>query len=503
MDLKNGERVWNLRGRRVPWLYLLLSPLFLLLFYSKGQASQQTPLSAAIDEFILRQMAAQRLPGLALAITQNGNVLYVQGYGTDGKGQPVTPQTQFFIASVSKSYTALAVMQLVEEGKIDLDAPVQAYLPEFTLADPGVASKITIRHLLNQTSGLSETGFPDMQLPQPESIAERVTSLRDARPVAPPGSEYHYFSPNYGTLARVVEVVSGQPFSEYLETRVFAPLGMQHTLSVVTSAEGKQKAEQLARGHLVAFGIPIAYPEAEGYLGGSGGVITTAEDIARFLIVQTNGGRFMDQALVTPESLAMMHTPPAGVEGNYAMGWTESHMEGLHILEHNGILSTFSADALLIPERGIGIALLYNVSSFPTISFGQPQIKNGLISLLTDRPVEEGRMSVGLWGWITGGLTLVGGALAVNSLLRLPQWSQKASATPLWRLLPGILWAFVPAIALLSIPALTARFADRVFGFANQYKSMLGIFFWLGLTGVLGVVNGIARIVILLRQHFR
>lgn len=94
-------------------------------------------------------------------------------------------------------------------------------------------------------------------LPQPETIEERVTSLRSARPVAKPGTEYHYFSPNYGVLARVVEVVSGKPFSEYLNQHIFRLLAMQHTISLVTSAEGYQAADRLARGHLVVFGIPF------------------------------------------------------------------------------------------------------------------------------------------------------------------------------------------------------------------------------------------------------
>jgi CubicO group peptidase (beta-lactamase class C family) len=264
-------------------------------------------------------MVVQRLPGLALAITQGDRVLYVKGYGTAGNGQPVTPQTQFFIASVSKSFTALAVVQLVEAGKIDLDAPVQTYLPDFILADPDAASQtpalapersagasVTVRHLLNQTSGLSELGFADMQLPQPETIKECVTSLRTARPIAKPGTEYHYFSPNYGILARLVEVLSGQPFSEYLDKYIFMPLELSDSLSVVTSSEGMQKADHLAQGHLVAFGIPFSYPEARGYLGGSGGVITTAKDMAHYMICQNNDGRYHDKQLVTPDSTCLV-----------------------------------------------------------------------------------------------------------------------------------------------------------------------------------------------------
>lgn len=101
------------------------------------------------------------------------------------------------------------MLQLAEAGALDLDAPVQRYLPDFTLADPSYAARLTIRQLLHQTSGLADSGFPEALLPQPTSLAGRVASLRSAQPVAPPGAEFHYFNPKYAILARIVEVVSG------------------------------------------------------------------------------------------------------------------------------------------------------------------------------------------------------------------------------------------------------------------------------------------------------
>jgi CubicO group peptidase (beta-lactamase class C family) len=103
------------------------------------------------------------------------------------------------------------------------------------------------------------------------TIAERVASLRAAQPVSTPGTAFHYFNPNYDVLARVVEVATGQTFSDYLQTRIFAPLQMAHTASVVTSAEALAKAHDLAQGHLVAFGVPIPCREMSGYLGAAVG----------------------------------------------------------------------------------------------------------------------------------------------------------------------------------------------------------------------------------------
>ena len=162
-------------------------------------------------------------------------------------------------------------MQLMEAGKIDLDAPVQRYIPEFTLADPAIASQITIRHLLNQTIGLADAGYAEGRLPQPATFAQRISSMSSARPVATPGTEYHYFNPNYQLLAHIVEVTSGEPFSTYLQTHIFAPLQMQHTFSANTTADALRQVDNVAEGHLMAFGLAIATQEMQGFIGGSGG----------------------------------------------------------------------------------------------------------------------------------------------------------------------------------------------------------------------------------------
>ena len=115
------------------------------------------PSFTAIDEYVRRQMKDARIPGLALGIVRDGHTVHLRGFGrADESGGPFTPQTPFFIGSTSKSFTALAVMQLAEAGKVDLDAPVQRYIPWFQVADPEASAQITVRHLLNQTSGLTE-----------------------------------------------------------------------------------------------------------------------------------------------------------------------------------------------------------------------------------------------------------------------------------------------------------------------------------------------------------
>ncbi|MCC6456702.1 MAG: beta-lactamase family protein [Caldilineaceae bacterium] len=461
-----------------------------------------------IDRFVAEQMDRHNLPGLALAITHGNQVVHLRGYGTARAGQPMTLQTQFFIASLSKSFTAVAIMQLVEAGQIDLDTPVQEYLPQFTLTDATVARQITIRHLLNQTSGLADTGYPEGRLPQPTTFEQLLSSLSKARPVAAPGTEFHYFNPNYQLLARVVEVVSGEPFSAYLQTHIFAPLRMTHTFNVITSDEVMQRAENLAQGHVMAFGIPIATQEMSGFLGGSGGVISTAEDMANYLIMQNNGGRFAGESIVAPSSIALMHTAPQSLDSTYAMGWfapppettAESTTGSTRILEHNGVLSVFYADMALLPETGDGLLLLYNTSSLASNSLAAPQIKSGLVALLTGTQPTTGGMSLRIVGALVGLATLIGAALAIRSLLRLPRWRQKAQALPAWRLLLGLTGTFTPVLILLGLPSLVTASSGRAFSYAQLFRSMPDLFIWLGLGTVLGAINGVTRIFLLIRS---
>ena len=486
-----------------PKFFLLISTLILLALSGIRRARQMPFDRHAIDRFIAAQMAAHRVPGLAMAITHGDQVLYVKGYGRAREGHPVTPETQFFIASLSKSFTALAVMQLMEAGKIDLDTPVQSYLPEFKLADPLVASQITIRQLLNQTSGLADAGFPEMRLPQPATPAERVASLRTAHPVAQPGTEHHYHNVNYQILARVVEAVSGQMFSEYLHTHIFASLRMSQTISALTSAEALGRADNLAQGHLIVFGIPIESAEESGYLGGSGGMISTATDMANYLIMQTNEGRFKNTELLSSAGMALMHTPPENIDSNYAMGWIATMEDGVRVLEHNGILSTFYADMVLLPESGHGIVLLYNIQSLAHDSLGFPQIKRGLIAMLSNGQPPTSGVNVGTLEIIFGILTLASVVLSIRSLLRLPCWIEHNQATTPWRLAPSIFLAFLPAALVLAMPILVLRTSGRAFSFVSLFRSMPEVMAWLSLTGVLSVINITTRLAVLVRRKDR
>ena len=452
----------------------------------------------AVDRFIHAQLDKQRIPGLALAITHNDRVVYVRGYGTAGNGQTVTEKTQFRLASLSKSFTALAVLQLVEAGQINLDKPVSDYLPDFTLATPAAAANITVRQLLNHTSGLADAGFTAGLARQQKTLADRVARLRAARPVSPPGAEFHYFDPNYQVLARLVEVVSGQSFDAYLQAHIFTPLAMRETKSAVTSDDATQRATRLAQGHIVIYGVPLAMPELSGFLGGSGGVVSTAEDMAHYLIAQSSGGRYKDGRVLSARNIALMQTPPNGVASNYGMGWVASDVNGTRIVEHNGVLSTFYAEAVLLPKSGYGFALLYNEYALNASILAFPALKDGMVALLTSQKPAGGGLTVPTLGYIVAAISMLGIGLAVWSPLR--RWQSRSLSAPRWQVVTGLIWLFVPAIFLLALPHLLAQITGRYFGFVMLARAMPEVIVFLVVCGSLCALSGIVRLVFLIRH---
>ncbi len=450
---------------------------------------------AAVDRFVNAQMAKHRVPGLALAITRHGQVVHVRGYGAAREGEPVTAQTQFRLASLSKSFTAVAVLQLAESGRVDLDALVSRYVTDFTVVAPPGSGTITVRQLLNHTSGLADAGFVHGLAGQQNTLAERVASLKTAQSIDRPGTAFHYFDPNYQVLARLVELVSGQPFDVYLKTNIFAPLGMANTVSAMTSDGAAQRASHLAQGHMVLYGVPIAVPELSGFLGGSGGIVSSAADMAHYLAAQSQGRKDVEPRMLSPAGITLMQTPPPGLASSYGMGWAASEVDGIRTVEHNGVLSTFYADAVLLPDSGYAFVLLYNEYALATSMVAFPAIKHGLVALLTGRVPAHDRLSMPVIGLLLAAVTAIAVGLAIRSLLQLRNWKARSAAVPLWKVVLHLVWLCAPGILLLALPPLLGLTTGRYFDHGMLSRAMPEIYVLLAICGALGAINGAARLV--------
>ena len=307
------------RGRR-PWvlaavLALVLTPAAVRV--ASADASPGGPAAgsparapvdvAALDRFLRDQLEATSIPGAAVAVTHGDEVVHLAGFGRDSTGARVTGETLFRVASLSKSFTAMAVMQLVEQGRVQLDDPVVQHLPEFRIDDPrGV--DIEVRQLLEHTSGLADSTVHPLNGPQPGSLREAVARLSDGRLVATPGTEGNYHNPNYQVAARLVEVASGQDFASYLQDHVFRPAGMSSTVTVDSDDD---PVPGLADGHVVGWSHAFAVDGPGTFDAGDGGVVSSAGDMARWLVVQTNHGRSRTAPGSSATAAWSSSTPPA------------------------------------------------------------------------------------------------------------------------------------------------------------------------------------------------
>ncbi|MFD3484183.1 serine hydrolase domain-containing protein [Streptomyces sp. NPDC058665] len=402
-------------------------------------APRLTP--GAMDRFMNDYLERTGLPGAVVAVTRGDDVVHTAGYGHTAGGRTMTGRTPVPVASLSKSMTALAVMQLVDEGKVDLDRPVRSYLPEFTMAD-GRAARITVRQLLDQTSGMADSAFPDLALPQAHTLKGAVARMRGARLAAEPGTRWNYHNPNYFVAARLVEVVSGEPFADRVRTHVFAPLGMTDS----RSADSTTDMPEDARGYVRAYGRVVERAHPRWFTAGGHGVVTTADDLADWLIAQNNGGVGADgRRVVSARGVAIMHTPPKGRD--YAMGWSlgeKTAGTGPAPLQHTGELLTQNAIQILLPERKIGIAVVSNTGMVS--GDDSAGIADGLRDLAEGRPAEIREPFSMTADPVLAALTLLALGLGALGAVRASRWARRAEGRPLWR--AGL--RTVPYVALVA-----------------------------------------------------
>ncbi|MFI6578647.1 serine hydrolase domain-containing protein [Nocardiopsis sp. NPDC050513] len=446
----------------------LLCVGFVLLSAVPASADAERPDSGpltreAVDAYVHDYLDSSPLPGATVAITRGTEVVLTAGYGTDSRGEPMTADTPMGVASVSKSFTALAVMQLVEDGEVALDDPVADHLPEFTTADPRSA-EITVRQLLTHTSGMADATFEEKGAPVPDDLAGAVARLADVGLAAAPGAEEHYHNPNYQVAARLVEVLSGRPFAEFLDERTFTPLGMDDTVTVDSADE--VFAAGVARGHIAVLGRAVPIVEPEGYFNGSSGMVTTADDMARWLIAQNNGGAGADGARVlSEEGVDATHAPldQDGLGETAGLGWdTRESPSGTPMVAHGGIQFTYTAYQALLPESGYGIAVMANSGLGSSDAYA---LLSGLVALADgaepDAPLGPVLLAVDLVLVALLGLT---GYLACRGVRRAGAWAEAARRRPWWRtcvrLLPGL------GVILVAV------FPNRILGLLSQNRHM-------------------------------
>lgn len=483
-------------------LLIALVPIYLLVKFRSDRAVSasdpdlQTSEQDQIDAYIEDRMRTANIPGLALGVVRSGEVIFLKGYGVAGAdGRAVTPQTPFIIGSLSKSLTALAVMQLVEAGQIDLDAPVTRYLPWFRTADPAASAQITVRHLLHQDSGLpvyaGRRGMADVD--QADTALENgVRELATIGLSRPAGQGFEYANENYTTLGLIVQAVSGEPYEEFIRTQIFAPLQMRHSAATLSDPA----AQDLATGYRYWLRWPIAfeapYPRRQ---TPAGFLMSSAEDMSHYVLAYLNGGAYAGQQVLSPAGMATLLAPGArmGATSAYAMGWVVRDQGGSIKIEHSGDVSNFHANMLLLPDRKLGIVILTNVGGFNNAAALNLPIE-GVAAILQGRGVPPALDPP--TDWLTPVQLLLPLLIAVvwlaGSFVPLWRW-QRRGAVPvrgwpiLWRYgLPLAVDLGLAGTAWIVLPARFQTPMTTIGLFATDVFVILGSLTVLGLAGALG-----------------
>lgn len=334
-------------------------------------------------------VANQRVPGMAMAIVQNGKILSARGYGiTDVRdAEPIGPHTVFRLASLSKAFAGTMTGMLVNEGALRWDSHVADYMPDLQFSDPAAAQQLTVAEVLSHRVGLSHNAY-DRDLERNVDYNTLVQKLAYAPMKCAPGDCYAYQNIAFSLIGNVVFGATGQFYSEAVSRRIFKPLGMN---DASYGLEGIEASPSWARPHVRAGGGWASLTPKPSYyrVAPAAGVNASASDMAQWLLAQ--GGHRPD--VLPAPLLATLHAPVVATPGElrgsswrherlnaagYAIGWRIYDYAGHRLIFHGGAVQGYRAAIALMPERDLGVAILWNSES------GLP---SGLLPTILDRAI--------------------------------------------------------------------------------------------------------------------
>lgn len=322
---------------------------------------------AFMDGFFAQQLESSKIPGATVSVVKDGEVLFAKGYGEAdvAEGKPVVAdETLFRVGSVSKLFTSTAAMQLVEEGKLDLDEDVNAYLGDVEIPDTYPGRPVTLRNLLTHTAGFEQEFVGSGARTEADYVplGEYLAGIDPPARVRPPGEVTSYSNYGMALIGRIVEEESGMSFARYVEENVTAPLGMDGT----TAAQPLEPRlrERLAKGYTVEGGEPVAAPFEYIEEAPAGSVSSTSTDMARFMIAQLQNGRYGDARILQEATAKQMHTKQfsnaPGLSSGMGFGFYGQTVNGERVIEHGGNTFLYHSIAVLLPERNVGFFVSYN-----------------------------------------------------------------------------------------------------------------------------------------------
>ncbi len=431
-----------------------------------------------IDTFLEKQMQIWHIPNISIAITNKDSILYIKEFGEDNS------KGNYLIGSVSKPFTAIAIMQLVEQNKINLDDLVKKHLIWFETNNKNISDKITVRHLLNQTTGLPKNaGFftPQSQNQQEIENAYKnyLLSLEADETIL--GKTHIYCNLNYQLLGQIIQKVSGLKYADYVNKHIFSPCSMKNTFATYQETQNFG----LKNGYQYLFGYPIKRTFEYNNNGvAAGDIASNTEDLSKFLQMLLKNGKIENDSLLAKSTLKQMQTP---FSNRYGMGFSIGDWNGLPSIRHSGLTKNYSSAINILPNQNYGIVILTNINSFYAVR----KLMDGVIIRLNKQekvgyiPYEiyVRYALLGLFLWSFG-----------EFLMRLNKWRKLKFAFNYSKNKKTIFWLFVNTFVALSWLVIVPYFAEIPLLAMPVLQPDLGYALLVGT--FIGILSGLVKYVI-------
>ncbi|RUL87070.1 serine hydrolase [Tautonia sociabilis] len=344
---------------------LLLRPLLLLPTLACPAIAQEeigpqapmTPEAAsALEAFIAREVDRKEIPALSIALVAGDRIVWARGFGSADpeSGTPATAETVYRVGSVSKLFTDIAAMQLVEQGQLDLDAPIADAIPGLAIPGP-FDEPITLRHLMSHRAGIvREPPVGHYFDPSGPTLADTVLSLNNTTRLLPPGAKTKYSNAGLGAVGLAVELASGRPFAEVVRSGILRPLGMDSS-DFEPSPELEGKLPQAIMWSydgrtFPAPRFPLGYAPA-------GSLVASMPDLGRFLIALFHDGQGPNGPILQPETLDRMLEPQFDDDGRFGLGFAVGSWQGRRRFGHGGAVYGFATELAALPDEQLGVAV--------------------------------------------------------------------------------------------------------------------------------------------------
>lgn len=470
--------------------------------YSKAAPSYNFP---DIEQSIIYYKDKLKIPGIAIGVIKDNEVVYKNGFGTLGqKGSKIDSSTVFSIGSIGKTFTAICIMQLAERGKLNIDDPVEKYVPWVKITTPDSTKKVTIRHLLTHTSGFKRNIHDrlvwDIKENSPTEFTKKLGEIKTDRR---PGEIWDYSNLGFVILGSIVEAVSGETYENYVEKNIFTPLEMKNT----AASSKKLSSVDYTAGYETFFGVPKKFEhEYRNDLVCIGWIYTNVEDMTNYMMMFLNEGMFNGKRILSSESIEEMKKSYISIGYGDTFGLSLFKSGELYL--HGGDHENYHAIMTLNPKDKNATIMMYNMNHYFT--FEVVKIINLLFKKNLSLPSQaldslaidlangnshtiKNTLDIGsfyIWFNLIFALIIL---LIISSFIKLRKRKRKVSNKKIIRILVMVqifLINFIIPIFVLSLPIITKTKLILI------YKTYPDLLIALDVISILLIIMGILKVIV-------